>query len=133
MRVSGSKVRAEVIGVDEIDLDKYIMKQNSQDRVDCYFLSAFQPLLIYFVFFAHSQFAVQLLECHVSFLQTVICNDNYKLSQTKGLKKWEFILSVLEPRNPKSKCWQVCLPSKGLREVPLHLLQLLGSSGQPLA
>ena len=29
-RVSGSKLRAEVIGVDEIYLEKYILKQNSQ-------------------------------------------------------------------------------------------------------
>ena len=37
-RVSSSKVRAEVIGVDEIDLEKYIMKQNSQRQSRFLFL-----------------------------------------------------------------------------------------------
>ena len=40
----------------------------------------------------------------------------YKLSD---LKQWEFLLSVLEPRSPKSKCWQGRPPSRGLGEVPL--------------
>ena len=136
-RVSGSKLRAEVIGVDEIYLEKSIFwNRTARDRVDFYFSSTLQQLLIYFVFFAHRASiwgSVSRMSCYFpSFLQTVICNDNYKLSQTMWLKTMGIYSLCARAQKSKIKVL-ASLPSlqrlKG--RFLSHLPQLLAALGNP--
>ena len=53
-----------------------------------------------------------------------------------GLKRWKFILSVLEPRSPKSRCWQGWFLLKARRENRLQSSLLapvvVSQPGRPL-
>ena len=114
----------------------YFETEQPETRVDFYFSSALQPLLVYFVFFAHRASiwgSVIRMSCYFpSFLQTVICNDNYKLSQTMWLKTMG--IYSLCARTQKSKIKVLAsLPSlqrlKG--RFLSHLPQLLAALGNP--
>lgn len=48
LRVPSLKVKAEVMEVSQVDLGKFIVRQNSQRQDRYYLLFAHKPLLIYF-------------------------------------------------------------------------------------